>query len=207
MNLDLKNYSYEWRKPTDIQQCIKDLIDGHPTAQTYLYSDLQLKRHIERNPRLLQWPLVRFQYAKLLLNGCLIRLPDGDFDVVECGDKERGMAMMLPLAEEGLATAQFEIGWALRPSVFSKNGNEYESTVQWMIKASRQGYWMAQGYLEGLFEKGKYLFLSDSTLLDFLVEVARFSERCWGACAKTLLKQKGWNIENLDNMVAEEDEE
>jgi hypothetical protein len=117
------------------------------------------------------------------------------------------MAMMLPLAEEGLATAQFEIGLALRPSVFSKNDNEYESTVQWMIKASRQGYWMAQGYLEGLFKKGKYLFLSDSTLLDFLVEVARFSERCWGACVKTRLKQMGWNIENLDNMATEEDEE
>ena len=207
MNLDLKNYSYEWRKPTDIQQCIKDLIDGHPTAQTYLYSDLQLKRYIERNPRLLQWPLVRFQYAKLLLNGCLIRLPDGDFDFIERDDKERGMAMMLALAEEGLATAQFEIGYALRPSIFSTNDKEYEPTVQWIIKASKQDYWMAQSYLEWFLEKGKYLSLSDTTLFDLLVEVARFSKRCWGVVAKTQLKQMGWNIENLDNMVVEEDEE
>ena len=198
MKLDLEHYTYEKRERTNVQQCIDDLIHGHPTAQAYLYSDLRLKRYIERNPHLLQWSLVYCKYAELLLFGCLVRLPNGDEDVVECEDTVRGMKMMMPLAEAGLATAQFEIGWALRPDVSPKDDKEYEPMAQWMIKASNQGYWRAQNYLEWVFDKVDYRQFSDSTLWDFLVELARFSKRHPGILAKQYLEKFNWNIENLD---------
>lgn len=198
MKLDLEYYTYEWRKPTGVKECIQDLIDGHPTASAYLFSDLQLKRYIERNAYLLEWPLVRFKYAALLLSGCLMRLPNRTEELVECEDKERGMAMMLSLAEAGLATAQFEVGWALRPAPFSKSHKEYEPMVQWVIKASRQDYWLAQSCLEWVYDKIDYLEFSDSTLWNFLVELARFSKRYHGSLAKGYLNKFDWNIENFD---------
>ena len=197
MKLDLEHYTYERRKPTSVQQCIDDLVHGHPTAEVYMYSGLALKRYIERNSHLLQWPLVRYKYAELLMIGCLVRYPDGSDELVECDEEGRGMTMMLPLAKAGLATAQYEVGWALTP-FYSKKGKDHETAVQWVIKASRQDYWCAQNYLENVWDEFLYLEFSDSTLWDFLVEIARFSKRYQGSLAKDYLDKIGWDIKNLD---------
>ena len=68
------------------------------------------------------------------------------------GDYATAMNELHPLAEEGLASAQFYLG------VMSENGQgtpqDYQEAARWYLKAAKQGHDRAQNSLGKLYEEG-----------------------------------------------------
>ncbi len=165
MQLDLEHYNYEERTPTTINQCIDDLVHGYADANVYTELGKSLMEVLE-DRFFHQWPLIRYKYASMLFHG-YYNGPSYQDNYIE-GDEELAIELLLPMAEEGLATAQYDLGFR-----FHIYEEEREQNLIWMLKASKQGYYRAQRYIDNVFDKGLYKDLSDEVRKAFLLELTR----------------------------------
>ena len=183
MELELEKYSYERRKPTTINQCIHDLVNGYADAKVHMEVGKNLFEVIE-DKWFHQFPLVRYKYASMLKHGYFCgRWEDDYID----GDNDLAEKILLPMAEAGLATAQYDMGWGFHSG---DPGSAYEENVKWMLKASKQDYYAAHIYLAFIFEKVRFEDFSIELQMEFLSEIARvFSNEWKGEYAKEKLNE------------------
>lgn len=170
MELDLENYSYEKRAPTTINQCLNELMQGYADADVYK----ELGKHfmeLMADEFFLQWPLVRYKYASNLLYGYF----DGRYEdnYIE-GDEDLAIKILLPMAEAGLATAQYDVG---RYYEFAKQ--DLDLALEWIVRASKQEYHYAHKYLRSLWYSSFYEKLSISSQKIFFSELTRIYDG-WG---------------------------
>ena len=189
MELELEKYSYERRKPTTINQCINDLVNGYADANVHMELEKNLFELLE-DKWFHQFPLVRYRYASMLKHGYFCGRWEDDHIQ---GNKDLADEILLPMAEAGLATAQYDMGYGFHPC---GPDSAYEENVKWMLKASKQDYYQAHNYLAFVFEKVRYWNFSVETQMELLSEIARvFSDEWKGEYAKEklnkLLKKEG----------------
>ena len=183
MKLELEKYSYERREPTTINQCINDLVNGYADAKVYMELGKNLFELLE-DKWFHQFPLLYYKYASMLVNGYFCGRSEDDYI---SGNKALGMQILLPMAESGLATAQYDMGHDFHPC---EPPSAYEENVKWMLKASKQDYYQAHNYLSFIFEKLIYCGFSIETQIEFLSEIARvFSNEWKGEYAKEKLEE------------------
>ena len=164
MNFDFKNYSYEARPPTTINQCLNDLIAGYADSNVYM----ELEKHfmeLMEDEYFLQWPLVRYRYASNLLLGYFCGRSEDDY---MSGNHELGLKLLTPMAEAGLATAQYDLG-----RHYISDENTRDLGLKWIIKASKQEYHRANQYLYSIWSKILYSNVSIKTKKKFFAELAR----------------------------------
>ena len=183
MELDLENYTYEIRHARTLNEFINDLARGN--AGTTLPDDLQ-KHFIElvQDEFFFRWPLIRYMYAHILLTGYWVA-DDYRMQIfaTEGEDIELAKEILLPLAEAGLAPAQYDIAkW------FCFGNSEIEEKAKWILKASKQDYPPAIKSLETFLALGTREKLSTETLKEVCLEVVRTYEGQYsGAFALELL--------------------
>ena len=168
MELELEKYSYERREPTTINQCIDDLVNGHADANVYMELGKHLMELLE-DEWFHQWPLVRYKYAANLLYGYF----DGrshEKNYID-GDPERAIKILRPMAEAGLATAQYDVG-----RYYEFEEKDLEAALVWIIKASKQEYHYAHKYLYSVWFNSVYKKFSKHIQVEYFSELARIYE-------------------------------
>ena len=197
MELELEKYSYERREPTTINQCINDLANGYADASVYMELEKNFMELLE-DEWFHQIPLVRYKYASMLLHGYFDGIYEDNY--IE-GDPDLAMEILQPMAEAGLVTAQYDLGWGFH---YCNSDSECEAKVKWMLKASKQDYYRAHSYLASTFTKVDYGKFSIETQKDFLSEIARIRPDEWcGEYAKEKLKaftEENVNTTNEERM-------
>jgi len=164
MDMDLKNYSYEARPPTTINQCLNDLIAGYADSDVYLELGKHFMELIE-DEYFLQWPIVLYRYASNPLRGYFCGRSDDDYI---SGNRELGLKLLIPMAEAGLATAQYELG-----RYYEMYENNIDLGLEWLIKASKQECHRAQKYMKCVWSHSIYRNASMNTQKEYLIELAR----------------------------------
>lgn len=171
MELDLKNYNYEVRHVRTLNECINSLIQGY--AGTVLPCDLE-KYFVElvQDECFFRYPLIRYMYAHILLVGYWVA---DDYRMQCCvhqgEDRELAKEILMPLAQEGLAPAQYDIAnW------FYFTGDDMNEQAQWFLMASRQDYPPAVKKVEALLALGVREKLSNETVKTVCTEVVRTCE-------------------------------
>ena len=183
MELELEKYSYERREPSTINQCINDLANGYADADVYMELGKKFMELLE-DEWFHQIPLVRYKYASMLLRGYFNGLYEDNYIK---GDPDLAMEILLPMAEAGLATAQYDLGLGFQ---FRDSDSECEANVKWMLKASKQDYYRAHSYLDSVFTDLGYGKFSIEVQKDFLSEIVRIHPDEWrGEYAKEKLKE------------------
>ena len=171
MKLDLEQYTYELRYSRTLNEFINDLVQGH--AGAILPCDLE-KHFMElvQDEVFFQLPLIRYKYAHMLILGYLV---SDDFQTQTCfrqgEDRELAKEILLPMAEAGLAPAQYDIAdW------FCFGDGKIEKKAKWILKASKQDYLPAVEKLETFLALGTREKLSIETLKEVCIEVVRTYE-------------------------------
>ena len=162
MELELERYTYEWVEAKTINEFISLLVEGH--AGSHLPEELE-KYFVEmmRDGWFLKWPLIRCKYAEMLLYGyCL------GYDWIDY-DKEMAIELLLPLAEGGLAPAQYDLWW------YNYCNNTLEEGVAWLIKSSKQNYPPAQEELKRFRDKADFEKLPIGAQKEVLYEIERIN--------------------------------
>lgn len=162
MELELEKYTYEWVEAKTINEFISLLVEGH--ARSHLPEELE-KYFVEmmRDGWFLKWPLIRCKYAEMLLYGyCL------GYDWIDY-DKEMAIELLLPLAEGGLAPAQYDI-WG-----YNYRYNTLEEGVTWLIKSSKQNYPPAQEELKRFRDEADFEKLTIGAQKEVLSEIERIN--------------------------------
>ena len=164
MDLELENYSYEERKRTTINQCLNDLIAGYADADV----SMELGKHfmeLMEDEYFLQWPLIRYRYASNLLTGYFGGCSEDDYIR---GNPELGLKLLVPMAEAGLATAQYDLG-----RYYQWEEHQEDIGWKWVVKASRQGYYRANRYVYNCWHNIMPSNISIDTKKEFFVELER----------------------------------
>lgn len=185
MELDLKNYNYEVRHVRTLNECINSLIQGY--AGTVLPCDLE-KYFVElvQDECFFRYPLIRYMYAHILLFGYWVA---DDYYAQSCicqgEDRELAKEILMPLAEEGLAPAQYDIAeW------FYFTGDDMNEQAQWFLMASRQDYPPAVKKVEHLLGMDEREKLSNETVKAVCTEVVRTCEGSYSKEFATGLLEK-----------------
>ena len=171
MKLDLEQYTYELRYSRTLNEFINDLVQGY--AGAILPCDLE-KHFMElvQDEAFFQFPLIRYKYAHMLILGYWV---SDDFRTQTClhqgEDRDLAKEILLPMAEEGLAPAQYDIAdW------FCFGDGKIEEKVKWILKASKQDYMPAVEKLKTFLALGTREKLSVETLKEVCIEVVRTYE-------------------------------
>ena len=168
MKLDLEQYTYELRYSRTLNECINDLVQGH--AGTVIPFDLE-KHFMElaQDECFFKWPLIRYMYAHILIRGYWVA---DDYSSRTCfregADPALAEDILLPMAEEGFAPAQYDIA-----ACFCFEDSKIEQKAKWLLKASKQNYDPAIKCLDEFLALGTREKLSMETLKEICDEVVR----------------------------------
>ncbi len=82
---------------------------------------------------------------------------DDGWNAYESGNYEEALSILLPLAEQGDATAQTVVGYIYIGSVSpeAKEFQDFDQAAKWFRKAAEQGYSEAQVQLSAMYCTGK----------------------------------------------------
>lgn len=162
MELELEKYTYEWVEAKTINEFISLLVEGH--ARSHLPMELD-KYFVEmmRDGWFLQWPLIRCRYAEMLLYGYYLGYDWIDYD------KEMAIELLLPLADGGLAPAQYDL-WQ-----YNYCNKTLEEGAEWLIKSSKQNYTPAQEELKRFRDKADFEKLPIGAQKEVLSEIERIN--------------------------------
>ena len=168
MDIDVKNYTYELRYPKTLNAALNELAQGH--AGTVIPMELEKPfMELMQDRWFFQWPLVKYMYAHILITGYWVR--DNYYYQTterEGEDKYLALEILLPMADAGLATAQYDVA-----THFCFGDDQFEEMAKRMLEASKQDYPPAVKKLSDFLALGKREKLSIETLKEICVEVAR----------------------------------
>ena len=95
---------------------------------------------------------------------------DDGYDAYQKGDYKTAINEWKPLAEQGNASAQYNLG------VMYKNGKgvlqDDKEAAKWLLKAAEQGYASAQGNLALMYESGKGVLKDDKRAIKWYRKAA-----------------------------------
>lgn len=169
MEFNFKNYTYDTKYARTLNEAINMLVNGH--AGTMLPDDLE-KHFLElvQDEYFFRYPLIQYMYAHILLRGYWEADDYHTQSYIRRGeDRELAKEILMPLAEEGLAPAQYDIAnWFY--------DDEMEEKAKWFLMASRQDYPPAVRAVEKLLALGVREKLSNETVRTVCVEVVRICE-------------------------------
>ena len=168
MELDPDNYTYDVIYARTLNECINNLAQGY--AGTVLPCDLERYfLELVEDEYFFRYPLIRYMYAHMLILGYWVL---DDFQTQTCfrkgEDRELAKEILLPMAEAGLAPAQYDIAeW------FCFGDGKIEEKAKWILKASKQNYDPAVKCLDDFLALGTREKLSLETLKEICEEVVR----------------------------------
>ena len=93
-------------------------------------------------------------------------------DAYQAGDYATALKEFRPLAEQGLAEAQFNLGWMYVKGLGVTQ--DYKEAVKWFRLAAEQGYTFAQQDLGKMYEKGEGV-IQDNVIAYMWYSIAIFS--------------------------------